>query len=581
MDKSDMLKINDISFNDEPWLDIEKTINLECWANPTEEYVHERAVLLSANPGFDTLLSLNMIRNAVPFDYQIKAVREVLQNMRGRALLCDEVGLGKTIEAALVICEYLVRGLARKVLILCPSSLMEQWAEELRSKFNLSFTLFDSYEFQQHKEPWQAFDKVIASIDTVKREPYRSKILSTFFDIVVVDEAHRCRNRSTMSWALVNKLQKKYILLLTATPIQNDLEELFNLITLLRPGQLETANAFSKNFITRGDRMKPKDAQRLNYLIREVLIRNKRSLAGISLPRRQAETIQVSLSLAETAFYEGVTRFIRSHFTNNAVNGSSQMVLKTLQREAGSSPHAVIPTLNKILASTKDHNMEKQLLELIALGNEVNTFVKGESLIRLIKALGDRKIIVFTGFRQTQKVLVHLCRENDISTTVFHGQLSRLQKEESISNFSKDIPVLVSTESGGEGRNLQFCHTMINFDLPWNPMRIEQRIGRIHRIGQTRKVFIYNLTATDTIEEKILKILDTKINLFELVIGELDMILGELTEGRDFEDLLMDIWIRSNSLSEAEKQLEDLGDALAKSKDNYMRVKQQYEGIFG
>jgi len=581
VNKSDLLKINEISFNDVPWQNIEKAIKLERWANPTEEYVHERAVLLSANPGFETLLSLNMIRNAVPFDYQIKAVREVLQNMRGRALLCDEVGLGKTIEAALVICEYLVRGLARKVLILCPSSLMEQWAEELRSKFNLSFTLFDSYEFQQHKDPWQMFDKVIASIDTVKREPYRSKILSTFFDIVVVDEAHRCRNRSTMSWALVNKLQKKYILLLTATPIQNDLEELFNLITLLRPGQLETANAFSKNFITRGDRMKPKDTQRLNYLIREVLIRNKRSLAGVSLPRRQAETIQVSLSLAETVFYEEVTGFIRSHFTKNAVNGSMQMVLKTLQREAGSSPHAVIPTLNKILANSKDINMEKQLLKLIALGNEINTFVKGESLVRLIKALGDRKIIVFTSFRQTQEVLVNLCRENDISTTVFHGQLSRLQKEESISNFSKDIPVLISTESGGEGRNLQFCHTMINFDLPWNPMRIEQRIGRIHRIGQTRKVFIYNLTAINTIEEKILKLLDTKINLFELVVGELDMILGELTEGRDFEDLLMDIWTKSNSLSEAEKQLEDLGDALVKSKDNYMRIKQQYEGIFG
>lgn len=581
MPEMEIQVFGDIVFNDTTWHDLERAIKLGRWANPLEEYVHERAVLLSANPGFETLLSLNMIRNAVPFDYQIKAVREVLQNMRGRALLCDEVGLGKTIEASLVICEYLVRGLARKVLILCPPSLMEQWAEELRSKFNLSFTLFDSSEFQRHKDPWQAFDRVIASIDTVKREPYRSKISSIFFDIVVVDEAHHCRNRSTMSWALVNKLQKKYILLLTATPIQNDLEELFNLITLLRPGQLQTASAFSKNFITRGDRMKPKDVNHLHYLIREVMIRNKRSLAGISLPKRQAETIRVHLAPAEAAFYEGITEFIRSHYADSAVNGSTQMVLKTLQREAGSSPHAVIQTLNKILTGTKDINIEKRLSKLIDLGNEVNTFTKGEALVRLIKALGERKVIIFTSFRQTQEALAKLCIENNIHTAVFHGQLSRMQKEETISGFSKDIPVLISSESGGEGRNLQFCHTMINFDLPWNPMRIEQRIGRIHRIGQTKKVFIYNLTAANTIEEMILKILDTKINLFELVVGELDMILGELTEGRDFEDMLMDIWMKSGSLAEAEKQLEDFGEALAESKKNYINMKQRYEVIFG
>lgn len=581
MPEMEIQALDDIVFNDKTWHDLERAIKLGQWANPLEEYVHERAVLLSANPGFDTLLSLNMVRNAVPFDYQIKAVREVLQNMRGRALLCDEVGLGKTIEASLIICEYLVRGLAKKALVLCPPSLMEQWAEELRSKFNLNFTLFDSSEFQQHKDPWQAFDKVIASIDTVKREPYRSKISSIFFDIVVVDEAHHCRNRSTMSWALVDKLKKKYILLLTATPIQNDLEELFNLITLLRPGQLQTASAFSKNFITRGDRMKPKDVSRLQYLTREVMIRNKRSLAGINLPKRQAETIKVHLDPSETAFYEGVTEFIRCQYAGSAVNGSTQMVLKTLQREAGSSPHAVIPTLNKILTGTKDLSTEKSLSKLINLGNKIETFTKGDALIRLIKALGERKIIIFTSFRQTQEALARICLENDIQTAVFHGQLSRMQKEEAISGFSKDIPVLISSESGGEGRNLQFCHTMINFDLPWNPMRIEQRIGRIHRVGQTKKVFIYNFTAANTIEEKILKILDTKINLFELVVGELDMILGELTEGRDFEDMLMDIWIKSGSLDEAEKQLEDFGEALAGSKKSYMNMKQQYEVIFG
>ncbi|MEW6662061.1 MAG: SNF2-related protein [Bacillota bacterium] len=570
-----------ITFNDTPWFDIERAVKQGKWASSLEEYVHERAVLLSANPGFDTLLSLNMIRNAMPFDYQIRAVKEVLQQMRGRALLCDEVGLGKTIEAALVVSEYLLRGLARKVLILCPSSLVEQWAEEFRSKFNLSFTLFDDLSFQQHPNPWQAFDQVIASLDTVKREPHRSKVLATFFDIVVVDEAHRCRNRSTMNWTFINQLQKKYILLLTATPIQNDLEELFNLITLLRPGQLETATSFARNFITRGDRMKPKDVQRLHFLTREVMIRNKRSSVGISLPRRAAETIQVSLSSPETALYEGVTEFVRRQYGAKGTSGSNQMVLKTLQREVGSSPQAILPTLEKMAASAKDANNQRQLRELLTLGREIRGFSKGEALIRLLRALRERKVIVFTGFRQTQEALAKLCLEAGIPVALFHGQMRRLEKEEAINRFAADIPVLISTESGGEGRNLQFCHTMINFDLPWNPMRIEQRIGRIHRIGQTNKVHIYNLAAAGTIEEKILNLLDTKINLFELVVGELDMILGDLTEGRDFEDLLMEIWAGSTSQNELERQLTDLGEAMARSKENYLQIRQKYEEIFG
>ncbi|KKM10897.1 helicase SNF2 [Clostridiales bacterium PH28_bin88] len=551
------------------------------WAGPLAEFVHQRAVLLSANPGFNTLMSLNVVRNAVPFEYQIKAVKDVLQRMRGRALLCDEVGLGKTIEAGLVVTEYLLRGLARKALVLCPSPLVEQWAEEFRSKFNLDFVLFDDPKFQGHPHPWQAFDRIIASIDTVKREPHRSRVMEMFFDIVVVDEAHRCRNRSTLNWTLVNQLQKKYILLLTATPVQNDLEELYNLITLLRPGQLETAASFTRNFITRGNRMQPKNVERLRMLTREVMIRNKRSSVGISLPKRSADTIQVALSPTETALYKGVTDYVRTQYAASAALGNTQMTLKTLQREVGSSPHAVIPTLRKLADSTKDPDNQKQLWDLLGLGSEIRNFSKGDALIRLLQALRNDKVIVFTGFTHTLDALAKLCHEAGIAAVVFHGQMRRLEKEAAIQQFARDVPVLLSTESGGEGRNLQFCHTMINFDLPWNPMRIEQRIGRIHRIGQQHHVHIYNLAAANTIEEQILNLLDSKINLFELVVGELDMILGDITEGRDFEDLLMEIWAGSASQAELDQKLADLGDALARSKDQYLKVRQAEEEIFG
>lgn len=568
-----------ISFDDTPWMKLESAINRGEWASSLEEYVHQRAVTLSANPGFDTLLSLNVIRNAVPFDYQIKAVKDVLQRMRGRAMLCDEVGLGKTIEACMVVTEYLMRGLARKVLVLCPSPLVQQWAEEFRSKFNLDFILFDDPKFQGHPRPWAAFDRIIASLDTVKRKPHRSRVLETFFDCVIVDEAHRCRNRSTLNWTFVSQLQKKYILLLTATPVQNDLEELYNLITLLRPGQLETASSFTRTFITRGDRLKPKNVERLRVLTREVMIRNKRSSVGISLPRRSADTIQVNLSPPEAALYQGVTDYVRRQYQLAGRSGSTQMILKTLQREAGSSPQAVIPTLQK-LAANKNRENQKEVLDLLALGREIHSFSKGEALIRLLKALSNRKVIVFTSFRQTQEALMTLCREAGIEVVSFHGQLRRQEKEEAIQRFAAEVPVLISTESGGEGRNLQFCYTMINFDLPWNPMRIEQRIGRIHRIGQKNNVQIYNLAAAGTIEEQILNLLDSKINLFELVVGELDMILGDLTEGRDFEDLLMDIYAGSTSRDELEKQLADLGQALAQSKEHYLKVRQYDDELF-
>ncbi|TDA70572.1 MAG: DEAD/DEAH box helicase [Clostridia bacterium] len=569
-----------MQFRDAAWEEILSSLAQSRYATPPEENLHQQACSLSTNPGFNTLLCLQVARNFTPYPYQVEVAREVMQRMRGRAMLCDEVGLGKTIEAGLIITEYILRGLARKVLVLCPTSLASQWAEELRAKFGLDFVLHDEPRFQNHPAPWKTFDRIIASLDMAKREPHRTQILETFFDCVVVDEAHRCRNRTTLNWKFINELKKKYILLLTATPVQNDLEELYNLITLLRPGQLQTASSFASTFITRGDRRKPKNAEELRRLTREVMIRNRRSTVGLSLPKRTAETILVNPTAAEAELYRQLTDYVRQEYNLAGGRASQQLVLKTLQREVGSSPWAVLPTLDKLAREPRDEGQKERLTRLVQLAGETKEFAKGQSLIRLLHALKGEKAIVFTNFRHTQEHLAAVCRENGLDFAMFHGEMRRQEKEEAIADFAADIPVLISSESGGEGRNLQFCHIMINFDLPWNPMRIEQRIGRIHRIGQTHDVRIYNLAAAGTVESYILSLLDTKINMFELVVGELDMILGELAEEKDFEDLIMDIWAGSHSDAELAKGIAELGDALARSRERYEEIKQHDLEIF-
>lgn len=181
--------------------------------------------------------------------------------------------------------------------------------------------------------------------------------------------------------------------------------------------------------------------------------------------------------------------------------------------------------------------------------------------------------MVFTGFVETQHVITHSLAGTGIDVVNFHGGMSRAQKERAIDDFRNGAKVLVSTESGGEGRNLQFCHRMVNFDIPWNPMRIEQRIGRIHRIGQRHEVNIYNLVSAGTMEEHILRILDAKVNMFQLVVGELDMILGSLDDKREFEDVLMDIWLRAQNEAELAQGVDQLGDDWLAAKTHVQKVR--------
>src|SRR3972149_3364226 len=219
----------------------------------------ERLALIA---GFDELVCLEALRFQ-PFDYQIRAARIALRRFRGRGLLCDEVGLGKTIEAGLTLKEYLARRMVSRVLIVTPPALVEQWREELITKFDLpDFVTSADSEFREHgAAAWSRFPRVIASLATARRAEHRAQIETIPYDLVVVDEAHHLKNRASVSWKFVNALQKRYLLLLTATPVQNSLDELYNLITLLKPGQLKTPREFQRQFVTQGDPRLPKNRE--------------------------------------------------------------------------------------------------------------------------------------------------------------------------------------------------------------------------------------------------------------------------------------------------------------------------------
>ena len=539
-----------------------------------------RAARLVTHGGFDKLICLPTLRDMEILDHQVRASVTALRRMRGRALLCDEVGLGKTVEAGIIVSELLMRGLARSMLVLTPPSLITQWQGEMRRKFGVDLISHDDPAFG--KTGWTDHNLVIASIHTAKRDPHRSAILSRKWDIVVIDEAHHLRNRTTQLWKFASELRKQFILLLTATPVQNNLEELFNLVTLLEPGLLSTQRDFQKRFVDRGDKLVPKNVDELHNLLAEVMVRNRRSTVGLQFTSRHARTLAVPLSAGERNLYDSTAAFIRDGLRKDeAKNDLSRMALVTLQMALGSSSNAAASMLGNLLDKRElPQGLRSRLTELHGAATAQHESAKTDRLLRLLVDFPD-KLVVFTQFRATQDMLVRRLRDAGIETAVFHGGLSRLEKEAAIEQFRESARVLLATESGSEGRNLQFAHGLCNFDLPWNPMKIEQRIGRLSRIGQTHDVEVFNLVAAGTIEAAVLHLLEAKLNMFELVIGEVDMILGNLEEEREFEDVVADLWAESASTDEFTARMELLGNRLLAAKVAYFRQKTQDEKLFG
>lgn len=561
----------------------------------------ERLLLVT---GFDELACLDSL-DFHPFDYQIKAAQTALRRFRGRGLLCDEVGLGKTIEAGLALKEYLMRQMAERVLILTPPALVEQWREELAGKFRLGdfVTSFDPVFREQGARAWETFPRVIASLATARRAEHREAITPIVYDLIIVDEAHHLKNRASVSWKFVNALQKKYILLLTATPVQNSLDELYNLITILKPGQLKTPREFQRQFVVQGDPRLPKNRGKLRELLSDVMVRHARGQVGLQLPPRRAHVVRLALGPEERALYDDMSAFVRSQIQPSGEPGDEErpdsdespslstahrFTLQTLQREIGSSPLAARPTLLKLADSDALQPHRAALVMMADRAANVRTWAKAAALEKLLLPFArptpqddPGKVIVFTHFRVTLDMLADRLRGMGLDFVLYHGGMSIAEKDEAIRRFEKSARVLLSTEAAGEGRNLQFCRTMVNFDLPWNPMRIEQRVGRIHRVGQTGEVEIFNLSAEGTVEDYILDILDRKLNMFELVIGEMDMILGQLADERDFEDLVMDVWARAQTPEAAAAGFAQLGDALVEAREAYQRTREHDEALFG
>lgn len=613
--------------------------------------LHVRASFLRHAYQFDPLSGLSNAR-VEPALHQIYVAHRVTRKLQPRMILADEVGLGKTIEAGLIIKELRARGVLKRCLVVCPASLQLQWKQEMRSKFNEDFEIVDrsavGYLGQGGRNPFEQRDDVICSLPYAANPARAKQIVDAGWDMVVFDEAHRVRRRRngkkivlTQAYRLADELKEltEGLLLLTATPLQLQSFELFSLIELTEPGLFIDESAYERQrrdlprlnelmkavqgwgSLSDGDRQRaiqsyhdtlqkvlPKGAepaavladaeareQLMDRLVEQhphsgVLVRNRKSVLegyGSRFSRREARRLIVELTEPELELYRDVSQYILTAYNaaqgqNSAIGfvmvnyrkmltSSSYALYKSMGRRIGvlsaalkerraaegrqpALPKDVLDALmdaeepSEALASADETAVEHALIEweiaqLESLTKRLATThdSKARGLLQIVRTLladhPNEKILVFTQFVETQEFLRKTLESKGYSVAVFNGRQKLEEKEQAVKAFRTYAQVMISTEAGGEGRNFQFAHIMVNYDLPWNPMRVEQRIGRIDRIGQKKPVLIYNLAAKDTLEEHVLDVLEHRIGLFEESVGSLDPILGEVE--KDIQLLVM------------------------------------------
>jgi ERCC4-related helicase len=521
--------------------------------------------------------------------HQIEAAAFALDCLpSGGCVLADEVGLGKTIEAGLVLAQLAAEGRHRQ-LILCPATLRAQWQTELQEKFQLPARIVPFDTDLSERAFVEAPGPIICSI------PYGAaragELASVDWDLVVIDEAHRLRNayRSTHKTgrALRQALRNRPKVLLTATPLQNDLLELFGLVSFLDERTLGTEPAFRLRYggdSGLGDAQAADLKARLSPVMHRTLRRQVREYVRFTERRGIVEDFVPSPD--EEALYERVSDYLRRP-NALAVDAERRPLLLLVYRKLlASSSFAIAPTLRKLADSLEARStfmpeevgeyaeeleawepnghgvvrradVAQEVAELRAHAAFAETIAgnaKGEALVRALDrvftvARAHRwpdKAVVFTESRRTQQYLLRLLSERGHAgaVSVLSGDAGTPEQRRAlVDEFRDRTRVLLSTEAGAEGLNLQFCNVVVNYDLPWNPQRLEQRIGRCHRYGQTRDVMVINfLNRRNAADARLYELLEQKLHLFDGVFGASDEILGALDGGVDFERRVLDIY---------------------------------------
>jgi len=526
---------------------------------------------LSLKISEEELIGLEHSRNLEIMPHQVNTALKVLNRYSVRAILADEVGLGKTIETGIIIKELVMRGHVNRCLILSPASLVSQWQGELQVKFRENFITPEDDGFEGFDE----HNLVVASIDTAKNRTNLHQIKMRPWDLVVIDEAHYLKNPKTARYRAIRSIQTMYLLLLTATPLQNSLFELYTLADLARPGILGTLQNFKTQYTGDQKGQVMLNPSTFEQKLGQVMVRNRRKDTGIQFVDRKVDTLLIKGTPEELDLYDKTEEFIRKEYEG----GSHKLVLMQYQRMLCSSHFALRHALKKRLKEGRATN-EGMVRELIHLCETIGEGTKIRFLQDLLRR-SDEKLIIFTQFLETQRHIAKVVSEQGITPAIFNGSMSLGEKDQAIQLFkSEGADVLVCTDSGAEGRNLQFAHHLLNFDLPWNPMKVEQRIGRIHRIGQKRDAVVMNIGVQDTIDAYIIETLYRKIGLFEVAVGEMDLILSQARLSLGLEEKLFDLIIEAKDERELQYRLDLLSQDIDKAKKLVTQVKQFHQKTF-
>ena len=592
----------------------EEQLNKDGGTNTYDENYLRYVTLLSKikNETAGGLLS-SLASGVIPLPHQLHVLNRAMENNTIRYILADEVGLGKTIEAGMVIKELKARGLIQRILVVCPTGLVTQWASEMQEKFHEKFNVILPSDFDtirrltDSEDVYGQYDQVISPMDSIKPlekragwtdekvEKYNEErvysIINSGWDLIIIDEAHRVAGSSgeVARYKLGHLLSQAspYLLLLSATPHNGKTEPFLRLVRLLDEEAFPNAKSVVKEQVSR-------------YLIRtekrEAIDNNGNKLFKnrvthlVPLNWDERHTMQRELYSLVTAY---VSKTYNKAMRNRKKNMCLIFLLIIMQRMVTSSTAAVRQSLERRLAVLKNQATKlgslteedlaeldiedgvEEALEAISLDTDEEIAelehiisvakqaeyqypdVKVEHLLNTVDSItaedSTQKIIIFTEFVATQEYLQRILRDKGYSVTVLNGSMDIDARNEAMREFRDKTSIFISTDAGGEGLNLQFSNIIINYDLPWNPMKIEQRCGRADRIGQKRDVHIYNFIIEDTVENRVREVLEEKLSVIldEMGVDKYSDVLDSEVAECDFTDVYMRAVSQPTKLNEA------------------------------